>query len=365
MVFIQFTISVFLLISVLVVYSQLLYLKNVPLGFNPQNVVGIYGFNRDMSRSYKAIEAELVKLPYIENIGSSKHFMGGGASGQYLHEFGKTEGKGHQVNEYRILHGFCETLEMQLVEGKFFDGTVEDKASIILNETAVREFCLSDALGKQVVMHNEPLKIIGIVRDFYYSSHSGDKILPLALTRYSPWVDVMYLKMRGEFSIRQKIEVTEILRQFNPEYILSSYNLADSYASKFQKEDRFLTMLLLGTMLAIFLSFMGMFALSAYNADSRTKEIGIRKVVGSSTMQVVFRMLTGSLKWVLLAMPLAFLAAYLTLDYWLSGFANRVTLSPLYFLAGGLAALVIASLAVFLKSWQAARQNPVESLRSE
>ncbi len=365
MVFIQFTISVFLLVSVLVVFAQISHLKNVPLGFNPQNVVGVYGFNRQMSESHKAIENELTKLPYIQSIGPSIHYMGGGASGQYLHELGKTESKGYQVNEYRISKGFCETLQLQLVEGKFFSGTVEDKTSIILNQTAVREFGLTDALGKQVVMHDEPLTIIGIVHDFYYSSHAGEKIQPLALTAYASDVDVMYLKMSGEFSVQRKNEVSEILHQFNPEYILTSYHLADAYASKFRKEDRFLTMLLLGTMLAIFLSFMGMFALSAYNAESRTKEIGIRKVVGSSTLQVVFRMLAGSLKWVLLAMPLAFLAAYLTLDFWLSGIANRVTLCPHYFMAGGLAALIIASLAVFLKSWQAARQNPVVSLRSE
>jgi len=159
--------------------------------------------------------------------------------------------------------------------------------------------------------------------------------------------------------------VAKVFHDFLPDYQFSSHILKNVFAGKFVLEDRFFSMVLSGTILAILLSFIGMYALSGYNVERRTKEIGIRKVHGSSTLQVVVKLLADILIWVIFAMIPAFLVAYIAMQQVLMNFVNKVSLSPLYFLLGGIIALTIATLAILYKTIAAANQNPVESLRDE
>ncbi len=365
-VMVQFFISILLIVSLLVLHGQISYMKNIPLGFNPDKVIGISDFNTNIGGKAEAIRQELRKLTFVEQVGSGSHFMGGGVSGQGVYQFGQSEEKSKSINQYRVQAGFCEVMQLQLAAGRFFRDTPEDKSGIILNQTAVKMLGLDDPVGQSLIMHDEePLKIIGVVEDFYYNENAGQKIEALCLTADSDQVNVFYLKISGEFTKERREAVVKVFNDFLPDYQFSSFLLSDRFAGKYSVEERFFSMVLSGTLLAILLSFIGMFALSGYNVERRTKEIGIRKVHGSTTLQVVGKLMADILIWVIIAMIPAFLVAFIAMRQVLMNFVNQVSLSPLYFIAGGLIALLIATLAILFKTIGAANQNPVESLRDE
>ena len=363
-VLVQFSISVFLISGLIIMNRQVNYLKNIPLGFQADNVISIDGFNKKISTNWKAITEELEKFPFVIKAAVSDHSMGSGCSGQRIFNYGESENEAPSINEYRIQAGFCDLMQMELKAGRYFQPTKQDRNNIILNEAAVKMLELTDPVGKKVVMHEGPMEIVGVVKDFYYY-YSGAPIAPMALTYYADWVNSIYIKTLGEFDADKREKVKAVFAKFDPDYKLSTRELTGIYKRKFVAEDRLLKLLLYGTLLALIISFAGMFALSVFNVEKRTKEIGIRKVLGSSSMEIVVRLLLDTVKWVLWSMPISFLLSYLMMKNWLQDFPNRIEISFSYFLLAGAMALMIAIIAVSIKSLQAARRNPVESLRYE
>lgn len=364
-VFVQFFISSLLIVSLLVINAQIRFLKNRNLGFEAQEVITINGFEKDISSKVDAIKEELLKLNFVSTVGSSSHSMGGGCSGQSMHIYGQAEETAKGINEYRVQPGFCETMQLQLLSGRFFKANEQDKNAIILNESGAKYFGLKEPLETSFIMNgDEPLQVIGIVKDFVYS-HSGQKIEPLVMTAYSQRVSNIYLKIIGEWSKEKQNAVASVFKHLLPDYSLNTKKLNDIYLSKFASEDRLNKILSSAALLAIILSFIGMYALSVYNVEKRTKEIGIRKVNGSTSQQILWLILKDILKWVVFAMIPAFLVAIIYLNKLLSDFAYHIDLSFWYFLVAAVLSLIIAGLAVSIKSIKAANQNPVESLRYE
>jgi putative ABC transport system permease protein len=363
-VILQFTITVFLISSMIIVYSQINYLKNIPLGFSPENVVGISGFNSEVKKKFKTIQDEIGRLPFIESAGSSFHYMGGGTSGQGIKVYGNP-GNYLSINEYRVQPGFCNTMKLELLDGRFFNQDENDKKSVIMNEAAVKMMGIDNPLGTLVDMHGEPMKIIGVVKDFYYLNNSGGSIEPLVINDYSDEMAVFYLRIAGNFTPERQQQVAAILKQYDPDFIFGYFLLTNTFSSKFDNEERVMKMISTGTFLAILISFIGLMALSFMNVTRRTKEIGIRKVMGSSEIQVMASLLLETFVLVLAAMLIAFVADYFVMYQWLSNFVNKINLHAGYFLLSGFVALLIALLAVGWQSWKAATRNPVEALRYE
>lgn len=365
-VVLQFFISIFLIVSVIIIHAQISFMKEIPLGFSSNQVIGISGFNERLGAIAKAIKQELEKLTFVQNVGTSSHFMGGGVSGQGIYKFGESEENTKSINQYRVQAGFCESMQFQLVNGRFFRDTPEDKNAIILNEEAVKLMDLKDPIGQNVIMFDEqPLEIIGIVKDFYYNENTGKNIQALCLTAYSDEFNAFYLKIIGDDTKEKREAILNVFIDFLPDNQLNTFALKEVFDRKYQNEERFYQSIFSGTLLAIFLSFIGMIALSVYNVERRTKEIGLRKVHGSTSLQVLMILLSEILIWVFWAMIPAFLAAFISMRFILSNFANRVELSLWYFLFGGAIAFLIGILAISFKSYQAASQNPVECLRYE
>lgn len=364
-VFIQFFISSLLIVSLLVINDQIRFLKNKDLGFNSQNVIVISGFNQNITSKADAIKEELLKLNFVQSVGSSDHRMGGGCSGQVMYIYGQAEETAKDINEYRVQAGFCETMQLQLISGRFFKPQEQDKNTIILNESAVKYFGLAQALQTSFIMwDDEPLQVIGVVRDFVYD-HSGQKIEPLVLAAYSSRISTIYLKIIGEWNKEKEGSVASVFSQLLPGYSLNTRSLDEIYSSKYTSEDRLNKILSSAAILAIILCFIGMYALSVYNVEKRTKEIGIRKVNGSTSNQILLLMLRDVLKWVVFAMIPAFLVAIIYLNNFLNNFAYHINLSFWYFLIAAVLSIIIATLAVSIQSIKAAHQNPVKSLRYE
>jgi len=364
-VVLQFSISIFLIVSLLILYSQVTFLKNIPLGFESKNIIEISGFDNAIAKKSQSICEELQKLPFITETARSYHCMGGGSSGQRIHIFGQSKENSPAINEYRVQGGFCSLMKLELLGGRYFNSTKEDERSIIINKAAAKMLQLKNPVGKKLVMHDEPLEIVGLVKDFYYLGHAGWNIGPLAITAYSDEISNIYLKVTGGINNDKKLQISNILKKYNESYIPQFSILEDVYKAKFWIEDRLIKLLFYGTLLAILISFSGMFALSVYNVEKRTKEIGIRKVMGSTSAEIVIKLLKDTLRWVLFSMPISFYLAYIMMDKWLKEFANRIEISVTYFIIGGLIAMFIALLSVSIKTLHAARRNPIESLRYE
>ncbi len=363
-VLLQFTITIFLISSLIIIYSQINYLKQIPLGFSPKNIVGVSVFNPEVQRKYKTIQEELDRLPFIESTGSSFHHMGGGCSGQGIKVYGNT-GKLLSINEYRVQYGFCETMKLRLLDGRFFSRNERDTNAVILNEAASKILDLKNPVGSLVQMSDEPMTVIGLVKDFYYTNHSGEPIAPMVITDYSDRVFVSYFRIRGEFSPDKQKQVEAVFKKYDPDFTMNYFLLTNTYLSKFDKENRIIKLVSAGTFLAILISIIGLISLSILNVTRRTKEIGIRKIAGSSETKIMVDLLRETFVLVLISMFIAFIASYLFMQHWLSNFVNKIHLHSGYFLISGLSILIIALLTVSWQSWKAATRNPVEALRYE
>jgi putative ABC transport system permease protein len=363
----QFFISILLVLSLLIIRDQVDYMKNYPLGFNQSNVICVSGFERNIEPKMEAIKDELAKFPFITNVSSSSHFMGGGVSGQIISVFGQTNEKRSEINEYRIQAGFCETMKLQLIEGRFFKEGEADHHTIILNETAVHNLGLEDPLSHSLTMFESmpPLKVIGVVKDFVYNENSGKKIEGLCLTNYARRSFAIYIRTKGDEVLNYRKLIGKTIEKVIPEYQYRDRMLDHVYAVKYYEEDRTYSLIFNGTILALILSFVGMFALSFYNVEKRSKEIGIRKVHGSTNNQIFYRLWKDIIKWVFVAMIPAFITGWFVLNNFLNNYENHIDIEPLHFVLAGLISILIASFAIFLKSYQASRQNPVDNLKYE
>lgn len=362
-VLVQFFITVLLICSLLVIRSQIKKMKEVPLGFNVNNVVMVQDFSRAFVGNAINIKRELEKLPFVQSVGMSQHSFGEGCSGQSIAQLNSSEEK--PIKEYRVMMGFCETMELQLKHGCFFDDSPSDKRRIILNESAAKMLGLEFFSGVNVSYKGEPAEVKGIVKNFYFDGYAGKEIDPLVICQVDNFAGIMYIRYRNEFTINNQKQVADVIKNFDPDFVMSSIALGDIYAAKFQKDEQVSRIVSLGTLLAIILSFVGIFSLAVLNVDRRTKEIGIRKVVGSTEIEVMRKLIGESFLLVAIASVFAFGASYYLMSMWLSNYSIKINLSISFFLLGGFLAFLIVFMAVGWQSWRVATRNPVEALRYE
>lgn len=360
----QFSITAFLIVGVSIFYSQIRHIKNIPLGFDEQNVSVIQGFNNKISQKIPSITNELQKLPFIEDVTSSQHRMGGGSSGQSITKYGSTD-KPIPINEYRIQSNFCQTMKIEFLTGNGFSKDKGQSTNVILNETAVKRLQLENPVGKQVVLFNDPMMVIGVVKDFYYESNAGQSVQPLVLTNYSPRSNVIYIRTKTEINLTEREQIEGVFKQFDNSYTLQTYSLDSVYYDLFATEDRAMFVMSCGALLAILLSISGLVAMSFLSVNRRTKEIGVRKVMGSSEKQILYMLVKQTLIWVAIASCIGFLASYIVMQEVMQNFANRIDISFVYFLFSAFIVLAISLLSVGWQSWKASCQNPVEALRYE
>lgn len=362
-VLVQFFITVLLVCSVVIIRAQLIYMKDVPLGFNAGNVTVVNDFSEQTAKNALSIKKELEKMPFIRSVGVSEHSMGGGCSGQGISLLKGDDEK--PIKEYRVFPGFCEAMQIKLLNGNYFTENPADKNSIVLNKAAAHMLGLQFTEGLQVVYKGQPVEVKGIVDDFYYDGYAGKTIEPLVICRVDTWAWNFYLRTIDKVTLDNRKQVMALFKQFDPENVVTFKSLGDIYDAKFAKDERVFRMISWGAYLAIILSFVGMLALTVMSVARRTKEIGIRKVVGSSEREIVRKLMGETLLLVGIASLIAFGVSYFLMREWLKNFVLKINLHIGYFLISGFLAFIIVLLAVSWHSWKAASRNPVEALRYE
>ncbi|OJV90895.1 MAG: hypothetical protein BGO34_21560 [Bacteroidia bacterium 44-10] len=360
----QSIITIVLVSFILIVNSQTNYLKNIPLGYNPENVVTIW-MNNAIRNSFDAIKQELLSVPEIKQVSAAQHTFGRGGSGQGISLLDNNEER-HSINEYRIMPGIGELMELQLVEGDFFKEDAPDSIyQVVLNEAAVKMLGISPpVVGKSVMYTGGITEIVGVAKDFCYA-YPADKIAPIAL-RKTNWGGTIYIRFREGTDRRQALEKTsEVFHQFDPDFILNATWSEDIYNQKFETFATTSRVITLASLLSIFIAMLGLVAIHLYTTVRRTKEIGIRRINGA-TPEAIFTLLTGDIvKWIVIAGIVAVPIIYYMATNMLNEYSNHTSLNWTMFVIPILIQCIIAILATSGVTLWALHQNPVNALKKE
>ncbi len=364
----QVCIAVCLLTILLGINTQIRYLKNYNPGYNPENIVQISNLNQELTHNYPAIKDRLMTHSDFLEVSASNHYIGRGTSGQGIMMYGDDPDQVRSINEYRIYPGLCQLYQFTLVAGRFLDPDREpDRAGVILNEGAVKllDATPEEMIGKQVVMHSEPLEVIGVVEDFHYSS-AARSIEPLVFTAYSENIRNISVRYTPGSDPQHVLQIiNETILSFDPAYVILHNFPTDTIESYYTGEERLQKILISGSFLSMLIVLLGIYALVSHNIVSRIKEIGIRKVMGGSTVEMMTLIYTSTLKWTLIASALAVPLSMLYLKHWLSNYSVRIPVHWWIFACSIVVVVLFQTLITLGQTWRTARRNPVEALRYE
>ncbi len=369
LVIFQFTVSIVLLIGTFVVFRQLKYIHNKNLGFEKENVIIIHGAGA-LGKEQEAFKQAILKSSSVAGAAASDYVLGKDFDITGLKLEGSSEEGFQAINLLCCDHDFASTLHLEITDGRFFSTDFKtDSSSIVINETAARMFGLKEPVGKHLITtvkgNIQTFTVIGVVKDFHFES-LHQRIRPLALRLFEEG-EGEYITVRVGLADPGKIVafIKEEWKKFAPQQPFEYAFMEDNFKSLYRPEHRAGQLFMAFSVLAIFIACLGLFGLSSHIAEQRTKEIGIRKVLGASVKGIVLLLSQEFTKWVLVANVIAWPIAYYVMSRWLQSFAYRIDVKLWMFLLAGLAAFLIALLTVSFQAIKAALANPVESLRYE
>ncbi len=365
----QFVISIFLIFSTITIYRQVSFFQTKDLGFNKDSLIAVklYGALRvnAVSRT-ETLKTELMGHSSISHVALASNLPGERLSVENLRPQGTTEDQQlPSVRYLRVDEDFIETMNMTLLQGRTFKDMTRSSSAFILNEAAVAAFNLEEPVGTTATnLRGVTGEIIGVVKDFNFAS-LHHTVEPLVLDFRPTWGGWLMIRVQGG----RMPEVIKFLQAklgaVAPENLFLYSFVDDELTRLYAGEMRMSDVFKVFSLLAVFISCLGLFGLSAYSAELRTKEIGMRKVLGASVSQVVALLSRDFFLWVLAANLIAWPLAYFAMLDWLKNFAYRTPISPLTFVLSSGLALLVALLTVSLQAAKAASTDPVNSLRHE
>jgi putative ABC transport system permease protein len=361
----QFTVSVALIICTMVVYKQIQFAKDRPVGYNRQGLITVSMITPELGRKYNTIRTELLRTGVVDNVARSSHSV------IFFSRNNKVEWKGMDPNnpnffrDVTVSSDFGSTIGWRVKEGRDFSGSnPSDSSAVLLSEEAVKITGFKNPIGETVKYGGQPYTVIGVVKDMINLS-PYDPIQPAAYF-LKGWTGTMTIRIKTGRPIHAALaKIEPVFKKFNPGSPFE-YEFVDSaYAQKFTTEVRIGNLATFFAILAIFISCLGLFGLASFVAEQRTKEIGIRKVLGASMVNVWHLLSKDFIKLVLIALLIAIPLAWYVMHGWLQDYQYRTTISWWIFVAAGTGAIVITLITVSFQSIKAALMNPAQRLRTE
>lgn len=361
----QFGMASILIFGLLVINNQIQFMKKKDLGFDHSNVVLFMGLSESLIESYGALINDLKSIPNIASISAAQSYPSASLSGMNLALEGVDPSKAFSVKEHRVQDNYIETMRMQIVKGRDFNPESRaDDDGFIINETAARMLGLENPIDARVMMWKRPGKIIGVIKDYHFASLRNN-VEPLVISRYNPRMSILTVRIE-DFNQSQTIKnIAETLKRYDPNHKPSYKYLSDLLQAQYGSEERTNKLIFSASLIALILSMVGLYALSAYSLANRTKELGVRKILGASIQNLMKLLFTDSTKWVIVANIIALPVGWYFSKEWLSDFAFRIRISPWIFFTAVLITYLIAVITVAWQVYRAARTNPVEALRYE
>jgi ABC-type antimicrobial peptide transport system permease subunit len=365
LVVIQFSCSITLIISTVVIYRQIQYAKNRPTGYSIDHLLAST-MNNDLGKNYAALKNDLLQSGVVESITHATS----PATGVYWHMDidqwpGKFAGETVEMGMIVVADSYFKTLGMNVLMGRDFNAVPSDTTNVIFNEAAIKRLRLKDPISQVITLNNKKFRIIGVVKDALMASPFAKADPTLFSYSADPHDNIIY-RLAPNVNPHSAIEkINQIFSKYNPAYPFTYRFVDDDYNRKFSQE------MLIGKLsgifagLAIFISCLGLFGLAAYIAEQRTKEIGVRKVLGATVSQLWFLLSKDFVLLVVVSCIIASPIALYFLQSWLQKYDYRVSLGPGVFLISALLAIIITLLTISFQAIKAALANPVKSLRSE
>jgi len=368
LVVVQFSISVFLIIGLSVIYSQMSFIKNRPLGYDKENILAVPLSDPAPRSTYQSYKTTLLSNTDVKSVSAASTLPGGLFGVALLRPVGRPPNENLTVQIMTVDCDFIETLGIELHEGRDYsrEFTTDLNRALLLNEEAVEQFGFDSGLDKRLTPGGlASLPVVGVLKDYYFKS-LHQKIEPFALSLATEqafnWV---FIKTTEE-SMPEVMQFAEQeWRRINPGHPFEYTFVERENDMMYQSEMKLSRLFSIFTVIAIYIACLGLFGLASFTVVQRTKEIGMRKVLGASTRGIVLILSKEYVKWVVLANVFAWPFAYYFMRRWLEGFAYHTSLNIMAFFASGILALFIALLMVSFQTIKAAAANPVDSLRYE
>ena len=373
----QFSLSIFFIICVLGINKQLTYIRNRDLGFDKEHVV-VFQAEGELKQRSQTIKDELLKNPDIQNVTFSAFSLTdweSAVSGRDLNWTGKKTDKDFLLGNNYVDYDYLNTFNMKMAEGRFFSKEFATDASdaCVVNEAAVKAMDMDEPIGKKIVwssgaQNENPRTIVGVIADFNTQS-LHQEIRPFVLMPIENIQQYMSnyicIKLNSDNIPRSLGFIESKIRAFVPDDPFIYHFLDEKIDSLYRTEQLTGKLARYITFLAIFISCLGLFGLASFSVERRTKEIGVRKVLGASVSKIILLLTKDFSKWVVLANIIAWPAAWFAMNKWLRNFAYRTDIGIWIFLFSASLALVIALLIVCFQSLKAALADPIDSLRYE
>lgn len=367
----QFAISIVLIIGTLTIFKQINFVKNKDLGFNKEHILNFDIHRNETIRNNKQVFRErLLRSPNILSATYSQGYPG------RIYNWESFDFKEKRIGGpiFTVEPEFFDLFGLNVVEGRTFSRNfkTDEFSTCVINEAAAKELGQESPVGK--FLHNRSvngssfpvndIKIIGVVKDFHLQS-LHEQIRPLIFGWNDPWLWMASVKISSN-NIPETIEyIKNLWFEYSPEFPLEYHFFDETFNAQYKSEERFGKIFGYFAILGIFIACLGLFGLASFMAEQRTKEIGIRKVLGASVAKVVSILTQDFIKWVLIANVIAWPIAYLVMNKWLQNFAYKTNIGLVLFLCSAILVLLIALVTVSYQSIKAALANPVKSLKYE
>ncbi|HMH21508.1 MAG TPA: ABC transporter permease [Puia sp.] len=370
----QFTISVCLVLGAIVIWQQLNFLKKQDLGFDKSRQIILPLQNANTGSNYTALRHELEKIPQIKMVSSGSSYPGiPNIEDMLFYPGGKPKGETTDIGLSAIEADYIQTLGFKLLSGRAFGKEyTADSASIVLNESAVRAlgFTPGDAIGKKIDYDfqgaHKDMLIVGVVKDFNFESlHNPIKPFGFVTGFFGNKYSFVIASLNSDDYPRLLAGIEKIWSKLIPGAPFAYSFLDQDFQRNYEKEERTSGIVAYFTFIAILIACLGLFGLAAFSAEQRTKEIGIRKVLGASILDVAALLSRDFIRLVLVAIVIAVPLGWFAINKWLQSFAYRVPVGwPIFLLAAG-AAIFVALITITFQAVRAGMSNPAKSLRSE
>jgi ABC-type antimicrobial peptide transport system permease subunit len=366
LVVIQFALSVGLIIATLTISRQLNYIQHKNLGFNRNQVI-YFRIPRSTQQQYYSMKNELSVCKGVNSVSRCSELP--------THIRSSTSGfswEGKNPDETVLFHilssdfNLDQVLELELAEGRFFDALYPSDSSngVVVNERAAAIIGRENIIGKSMNIYGTECHIIGVVKDFHFKPMQKE-IEPLVFPFIPSWQELAVIRIETEAIPETIREIRSVWEKFNPNHPLEYSFLDESFNQLYRAEMQMSSLFRAFSILAVFISCLGLFGLSAFMVEKRMKEIGVRKVFGASVSNIILLLTSSFTRWVLLANLFAWPVAYFAMHHWLANYAYRAEFGiSLFLLAGGLSILV-AVFTVAFQSLKAALSNPIDTIKYE
>jgi ABC-type antimicrobial peptide transport system permease subunit len=367
LVVIQFTVSVTLIIGTIIVYRQIQHAKDRPIGYSRDGLIAITINTPELVGHYDALRSDLLKTGAVYEMSQSSS----PTTGVYSNQIGfNWEGKDPNLQALfgviAVSHDYGKSVGWNFVEGRDFSRNFStDTSGMVLNEAAAKFIGMKNPVGKNINWNDKNYRIVGVIKNMVMES-PYEPIKPTIFFINYGWANIINVKLNPAMSASASLEkVGEVFRRYNPGSPFD-YKFADEqYALKFSGEERIGKLATFFACLAIFISCLGIFGLASFTAEQRTKEIGVRKVLGASVFNLWQLLSKDFVVLVMISFLIATPIAYYFMNGWLKNYEYRSEISWWIFGISGLGALIITLLTVSYQAVKAASANPVKSLRTE